>query len=342
MSSLAAPLIPSPYGPIRLPPGSTVVTDADEEVFLLYTDLAARKPVDGSTGFRGLGYADPHKDTLVLEFNIGNTLDSSLSESSAKKKSRKGSAHRVKENEQERTITIELAQDKTALRSRKGDTGSVVWRASVDFAQFVLSQYHTRAPNPLFDPVALRNAHVFELGAGTGLLGIVLSNIVARYTVTDIEPLVPLITKNLSLNLPRFSQPKPSPRRSKHSNTSSSSSDNSANVTAEVLDWITLHNAPAASREKLFAYPPVDLLLIVDCIYHPSLLPSLLTTINFLTTPERTAVFVMVELRAEDVVREFLERWLNLSSDGDWQIWSIGRIMDGPYAMWVGWKRHRQ
>ena len=30
---------------------------------------------------------------------------------------------------QGRTIEIEIAQDKTALRSRKGDTGSVLWKA---------------------------------------------------------------------------------------------------------------------------------------------------------------------------------------------------------------------
>lgn len=65
---------------------------------------------------------------------------------------------------------------------------------------------------------------------------------------------------------------------------------------------------------------------------------------------------VVCELRAEDVVREFLEGWLSLSTKkgGDigstWRIWSLsdgeesqwnedsGRGLGPRYGMWVGWK----
>ena len=108
---------------------------------------------------------------------------------------------------------------------------------------------------------------------------------------------------------------------------------------AEPLDWLTLYNCSPSTRQKLFSYEPVDLLLVVDCIYHPSLLPALVGTIDHLATPDRTAVFVMVELRAEDVVREFLELWLAAGGGGVWEVWHVNGLLEGPYAMWVGWKR---
>jgi hypothetical protein len=41
----------------------------------------------------------------------------------------KGARKRTVRREQDKVIEIELVQDKTALRSRKGDTGSVLWMA---------------------------------------------------------------------------------------------------------------------------------------------------------------------------------------------------------------------
>lgn len=90
-------------------------------------------------------------------------------------------------------------------------------------------------------------------------------------------------------------------------------------------------------RRRGFSYPFIDLLLIVDCIYHPLLLPPLVDTIDYLATPEQTTVLVIIELRAEDVVREFLQLWLT-AGDGAWEVWRINEVMKGPYAMWVGQK----
>lgn len=84
---------------------------------------------------------------------------------------------------EEKTLEIQLAQDKTALRSRKGDTGSVLWRArygiiscdpstllilyqlfcSAEFAQHVLRETAT-SPTALLDHDRLAEAHVLELG----------------------------------------------------------------------------------------------------------------------------------------------------------------------------------
>ncbi|KAI0373587.1 hypothetical protein BV20DRAFT_1119130 [Pilatotrama ljubarskyi] len=326
---------PATRGVVRLPAGSTRVTDADEEVFLLYTGLAARNAADSSAGFRGLGHINSREDSLMITFELGvpETTDECrempIAAAHKKRTAAKGKA-RGKKVLPEHTLEVEIVQDKTALRSRKGDTGSVLWHASVDFAQTILRQLHTSDPASLLIPEALRNAHVIELGAGTGLLAVAFSPFTRHYTVTDIDDLVPLIRKNVARNL---SHPPAFPSKQK-----GSLSPPSSNVTTAALDWIEMHEATPGLRRKLAPDELADLLLVVDCIYHPSLIPPLLSTIDYLTVPDRTAVLVVVELRAEDVVREFLQGWLDLSPAGEWEIWSIGGLMEGPYAAWVGWK----
>ena len=132
--------------------------------------------------------------------------------------------------------------------------------------------------------------------------------------MTDIPELIPLIKKNISINI---------------------SSTPTSNVIAQDLDWTTLQSTPPMLRAKAFSFEDIDILLIVDCVYHPNLVSPLVDTIRYLTTPEKTRVVVVVELRAEDVVREFLEAWLR--SDPMWQIWSVGeQKLDSAYALWVG------
>jgi len=132
--------------------------------------------------------------------------------------------------------------------------------------------------------------------------------------VTDIPELIPLIKKNVSMNDP---------------------STSASRIIAQDLDWVTLQSTPPALRAKAFPFEVVDLLLMVDCVYHPSLVSPLVDTVRYLTTPGKTTVVVVVELRAEDVVREFLEVWLQ--SDQRWQIWSVGeQRLSSAYALWVG------
>ena len=132
--------------------------------------------------------------------------------------------------------------------------------------------------------------------------------------MTDIPELIPLLKKNVSMNIPNTSK---------------------SNIVAQDLDWATLQSAPPTLRAKAFPFEDIDILLVVDCVYHPSLVSPLVDTIHYLTTPGKTTVVVVVELRAEDVVREFLEKWLQ--SDPRWRIWSVGeQKLDSAYALWVG------
>jgi hypothetical protein len=136
-----------------------------------------------------------------------------------------------------------------------------------------------------------------------------------------------------------------------------------SNIRAIPLDWVVLKDTPQTRRHLLLPPSPqakeerdetttIDILLIVDCIYHPSLLPSLIETINYLTKPnQKTVVVVVSELRSEQVVREFLELWIDSGDAGDvggsgrvrnemrWKIYRcpLGMIV-GPYVVWIGWK----
>ncbi|KAH7922600.1 hypothetical protein BV22DRAFT_1016990 [Leucogyrophana mollusca] len=318
-------------GLIRLPVDAEAVGDADEEIFIAYTNLQQAKTVPvGPDGFRGLGHVDSRKDTLFIQFELKSSVGRLTQTDGAA--TRRGKAGRKSKEfpASTKTIEVELAQDKTALRSRKGDTGSVLWRASVEFAQLVLQQHFFPPDNPLFERAELANSHVLELGAGTGLLGVALSPLVRSYTVTDIGVLLPLIRKNVALNFPGWP----------HSNGDGSSGG--SGVFVEELDWVTVHSSPAAVRTRYCPTPSTassdswDFVLVVDCIYHPSLLPALVETIDVVSTCATTWVLVVVELRQEDVVREFLDLWLR---KGEWTLWRLDNILGLHYGVWAGQKR---
>lgn len=153
-------------------------------------------------------------------------------------------------------------------------------------------------------------------------MSIALGPLVRQYTATDIRPLIPLIRKNVTLNFPGWP------------NISSESSG--SNIAVEELDWQLLESTPISQRAKICDFEPVDLLLVVDCIYHPSLLSPMVTTIDYLSIPGRTTVLIISELRAEDVIREFLETWL---SKPGWEIWRIpNEVLGKHYAIWMGRK----
>ncbi|KAF8892122.1 putative methyltransferase-domain-containing protein [Infundibulicybe gibba] len=300
---------PHVHGAIILPVGSERVIDPDEE--------ARPHPISVAwNGFRGLGHLDSRTDKMIISFELP---DSSAQTNLGRKQK--------KPKPRYETLEITLAQDKTALRTRKGDTGSVVWKASIDFAQLVLRQCHSHISADVHThflrPSILATQSVLELGAGTGLLGIAMAPLVRKYTITDIGPLMPLLRKNLAANFSGWPHCAPASPGS--------------NINVQELDWQVLHATASAYRSRVFSFEPIDILLIVDCIYHPSLLPSLVETINYLTTPGVTSVIVLVELRAEDVVREFLRLWLE---DPGWKIWRFDGdcCLGNPYSMWLGVK----
>ncbi|KAK0444880.1 putative methyltransferase-domain-containing protein [Armillaria borealis] len=316
------------WGVTRLAEDSQEVVDADEEVFrrlnlfdtvlTLATDLQSGVS-SYSTEFRGLGQQDSRHDVLTVQLDLCPPTGAPPISLPRTKSSRHSSKRASKVSKPiGKSIEISIAQDVTALRSRGGDTGSVVWKASIDFARLVLEQLHFAVPTAsLFDKTALENMEILELGAGTGLLSIALSTWVKNYTVTDIREILPLLEKNILLNY--------------------AGSTDTTNISIAELDWLSLHATPTKQRSRVFQFPAVDLVFVVDCIYHPSLMPALVDTIDYLSTPGRTTVTVVVELRDEEAVRVFLELWLGTPN---WEIWRIGRShgLPRPYVIWVGRK----
>jgi hypothetical protein len=153
-----------PHGPVSLPANATFVSDADEEIFLLYTRLAALKPADSTDAghFHGLGSENSKEDVLLVRIELEPPPSTTRPASppikpekvdpphadSRRNRARKGKGssgksgivlgHRDRfgtrwvggaEPHQALVFEYQLFQDKTALRSRSGDTGSVLWKA---------------------------------------------------------------------------------------------------------------------------------------------------------------------------------------------------------------------
>ncbi|KAF9219757.1 hypothetical protein BS17DRAFT_882714 [Gyrodon lividus] len=326
---------------VNLPADSSPITDVDEEIFLLYTALnQAKTDLIGPGGYRGLGHIDSRKGTLTIQFELRPPA-SSPPPSDQQKPTKKGKHSKKKFSQDNlvKVVEMEIAQDPTALRSRNGDTGSVVWRASTELSKAVLQQHFFPPESPIFDREKLAGCNCLELGSGTGLLGIAFAPLVRAYTVTDIRALLPLIRKNISLNSSGW-----------HDGNIGLLGGSKFDLAVEELDWTTLMSLPSGTaRARYCPVPKVtltsepesdnewDLVLAVDCIYNPSLIPALVDTIDAVSTAGRTWVLVVAELRQEDVVREFLDLW-SKHAGGSWRITRVEGILDLHFAVWAGQK----
>jgi len=169
------------HGRINDTGSSTPVTDADDEIFDLYTALQRAPPA------QGLGQVDARASTLSLSFDL--RLPPSED------------ARRRKRAAKTTRIDLELAQDLRSLRDTAGDTASVVWRASYLLCQLVLAQHGSATA--LLD---LREASVVELGSGTGLSACALAPLCGSYIATDQPAALPLLRANILSNASAFPQ----------------------------------------------------------------------------------------------------------------------------------------
>lgn len=307
-----------------------VVSDADEEVMELYMMLASSEDSDETTEKGGLGFIDSSHSHLPIVLELAQPVTSPplsppVSPPPGHRRSRHVSGKKATAPDTTVRIELELLQDLTALKGRKGDTGSVLWRSSLYLAKHLLSQYHFPPPHPLLDCSKLKDASVLELGSGTGLLALLLSPLCRRYTASDRLENVRLVQRNLELNRP----PVPPPRSPR-----SAVARDWANVQVEEVDWV---DVASCRRLRDAKEEPYDLILAVDCIYNENLLQPLVDTLTYYTSPGRTAVWVVVELRSADVLTAFLEKWLRAG-------WTVVRLppdamgtWDGARPRWVGW-----
>ncbi|NP_001025637.1 protein-lysine methyltransferase METTL21D [Xenopus tropicalis] len=128
-----------------------------------------------------------------------------------------------------------------------GDVGCVVWDAAIVLSKFLESQ-EFKLPGGQ----RLSGKCVLELGAGTGIVGIVAATQGANVIVTDLEDLQELMKINIESN--------------SHLITGS--------CQAKVLKW---------GEEVKDLVPKPDYILLADCIYYEESLEPLLKTLKDLT-----------------------------------------------------------
>lgn len=337
---------------------SHAVTDADEEIFLLYT-LSTPEP-----DRLGLGQVDNKSDWLQVTIDLNDAkapfevcpelkIDSAPEERN-KGKLKQSNSSRAKERLVGRfsTLRVCIRQDSTSLRSTGGDTGSVIWRSSLYLAEKIVrdlseagSGHRTRhaseAAHFLLSPGELSRSRVLELGSGTGILPLLLLShpyLANPYTrlswlATDQANMLPLLRKNLS----------PTP----------------AHVGA--LDWVeasTVYRSQSDSVKQAFLrnllepfnssgsdLESADLIMATDCIFNPFLFGPFVDTLNLCSVPLKTIVMVVCELREPDAMTEYLQTWLNVGRKGEqWVVHTLegeevlgDRLLRGS-VVWAGWR----
>ncbi|KAK4058066.1 Ribosomal protein lysine methyltransferase [Microbotryomycetes sp. JL221] len=320
------------------------VTDAQEEIFWLYT----RKQADSSTSnSTGLGFINDKTDVLHLTLEISDPLtnhDQHQHDYNIKSTRRKhASSLKPKASVVADTVVqLELYQDLDALRHRKGDTGSVLWRVSSHFAQYLIStgRFPQLATTSLICPQDRHRLTLLELGSGTGGLGILLSSQFKHWTFTDQQINLNLISKNLKhngiTNSPLLRDDKVLTKTSsstlksltskqqqniKSLTKSSSNLKQLTNTSIEELDWQVESNiyikqqGQSEFRRSMSSEssPPPDIILAVDCLYNPHLSPCLAHTIDNKAGKD-TVVIVISELRDSEPLESFLNTWLQIRS----------------------------
>lgn len=180
-----------------------------------------------------------------------------------------------------KTVEATFVQDVTGLRSRVGDTGSVIWRVrytlfvvlhqvypastpslccmltlllpSVNFAhEFLTDILFPSSGQSIISKPILSTSNVLELGSGTGVLSVLLGPHTRRWIATDLPELVPLIDKNIKMN--QNDNSGSSPKKKKQT-----SSQPGVSIVANELDWLSIADTDARSRARARARQHIQL-----------------------------------------------------------------------------------
>ncbi|KAM3849362.1 protein N-lysine methyltransferase METTL21D-like [Diretmus argenteus] len=159
----------------------------------------------------------------------------------------------------------------------KGDVGCVVWDAAIVLAKYLET---TQFYDPASGVNAWADTCVLELGAGTGVVGLMAATLGAQVTVTDLEDLQTLLEVNIQENQALIS---------------------SGSITAKVLKW---------GEDVADFLPPPHYVLMADCIYYEQSIVPLVESLKLLVGPE-TCCICCYEQRTEGinpkVERQFFE-----------------------------------
>ncbi|CAH0477056.1 unnamed protein product [Peronospora belbahrii] len=170
--------------------------------------------------------------------------------------------------------------------------GHCVWDAALLLADFLQTKanhmYHvTSSVQDEEDLFEFNGKKVVELGAGVGLVGMTLAVLGARVVLTDQEYVLPLLTKNVTVNF----------------------SDETRNRLLEIAvpkvescQW----GEPFQSGGSLVSWlKSTDVVIFSDVLYHASAYLLLLKTLHELVSPT-TDVFFSFETRNATIESSFL------------------------------------
>ena len=158
-----------------------------------------------------------------------------------------------------------------------GDVGHVVWDAAIALSKYIDTPHFTTTHNTMNDKL------VVELGAGTGLVGLIAAKLGATVYATDLEELVPLIRKNIDENTCSMK----------------------GSIKGVALKW-------GAKGDVLGLHRTPDIILIADCVYYEESLHPLIETVRSLCGRD-TVVYVSYEDRETDLKVELMKNFFELT-----------------------------
>ncbi|XP_061553215.1 protein-lysine methyltransferase METTL21D [Phycodurus eques] len=166
----------------------------------------------------------------------------------------------------------------TVSQCYMGDVGCVVWDAAIVLAKYLETK-------EFYDPSLGVNLwagrRVVELGAGTGVVGLMAATLGAYVSVTDLEDLQTLLKVNIQDNQTLIT---------------------SGSITAKVLEW---------GKDVSGFLPPPNYVLMADCIYYEQSITPLVETLKLLSGPE-TCIICCYEQRTEGINPKVEEQYFEL------------------------------
>lgn len=163
-----------------------------------------------------------------------------------------------------------------------------LWPAATGMCRYLENAYGA-------NQTLLRGVRVLELGAGTGMAGVMAARLGAYVTLSDLPHVLPNLQRNVDLNLAEVEAC-------------------GGSLAVQPLRWGVEEDV------TLFSTSPPDLILASDCVYYDTLFEPLMQTLKWLCGAEKLAgmgspVVLLAHLRRWKKDGQFFRmaaKWLNV------------------------------